>query len=103
LPAGRDAQARNESNRTDAHPVLRSRRRYSIRTIRATARNLAARVSASGVLVEAHVAQSVRGKRSSDGLQDEAQQLARTLVGDPARSEHAPPRNCTRCRAKPSC
>jgi hypothetical protein len=29
----------------------------------------------------------VRGERSTDAVQDEAQQLARTLVGDPARSE----------------
>jgi len=80
--------ARNESNRTDGAPGAPFEAPvFDPHDPAATARNLAARVSASGVLVEAHVAQSVRGKRSSDGLQDEAQQLARTLVGDPARSE----------------
>jgi len=80
--------ARNESNRTDGAPTAPFEAPvFDPHDPAATARNLAARVSGSGVFFEAHVAQSVRGERSSEALQDEAQQLARTLVGDPARSE----------------
>ncbi|HYS14226.1 MAG TPA: flagellar hook-length control protein FliK [Burkholderiaceae bacterium] len=79
--------ARNEAVKTPAQattfeaPVLDPREPAS------TAARLAARVAGSGVFFEAHVAQWMRGDRSTEAVHSEAQQLARAAIADPARAE----------------
>jgi hypothetical protein len=79
--------ARNESNRTPGQAVTFDAPVLDPREPAATASRLAARVGQSGVFFEAHVAQWVRGDRSADAVQSEAQQLARAMLADPARAE----------------
>jgi hypothetical protein len=79
--------ARNESNRTPSYAVAFEAPVFDPREAGATASRLAARVAGSGVFFEAHVAQWVRGDRSAEAVQSEAQQLARGALADPARAE----------------
>ena len=79
--------ARNESSKTPGHGVEFEAPVFDPREAGATANRIAARVAGSGVFFEAHVAQWVRGDRSAEAVQSEAQQLARTVLADPARAD----------------
>ncbi|HTT10237.1 MAG TPA: flagellar hook-length control protein FliK [Burkholderiaceae bacterium] len=77
--AGTPRAARNDAGETVAYeePVFDPRFQGQ------TADRLAARVSGSGVFFEAHVAQALRGDRSVEAVQGEAQRLARGMLADP--------------------
>lgn len=79
--------ARNEATREPGRAVVFDTPVLDPREPRATADRLAARVSGSGVFFEAHVAQWMRGDRTAEAVQREAQQLARSVLADPARAE----------------
>lgn len=79
--------ARNEATREPGRAVTFDTPVLDPREPRATADRLAARVAGSGVFFEAHVAQWMRGDRSAEAVQSEAQQLARAVLADPARAE----------------
>lgn len=79
--------ARNESNRPPGQPVAFEAPVLDPREPGATASRLAARVAGSGVFFESHVAQWMRGDRTAEAVQSEAQQLARAALVDPARAE----------------
>ncbi|HUL68051.1 MAG TPA: flagellar hook-length control protein FliK [Burkholderiaceae bacterium] len=79
--------ARNESNRTPGQAVEFEAPVFDPREAGATANRLAARVAGSGVFFEAHVAQWVRGDRTTEAVQSEAQQLVRSVLADPARAD----------------
>jgi hypothetical protein len=78
--------ARNESVRTPGQTVGFETPVFDPREPAATAERLAARVSDSGTFFEAHVVQWLRGDRSAEAVQREAQQLVPTF-SDPARAE----------------
>jgi hypothetical protein len=79
--------ARNEATREPGRALAFDTPVLDPREPRATADRLAARVSGSGVFFEAHVAQWMRGDRSAEAVHSEAQQLARSMLADPARAE----------------
>jgi hypothetical protein len=79
--------ARNEANRLPGQPVSFEDPVLDPREPGATASRLAARVAGSGIFFEAHVAQWMRGERSADAVQGEAQQLVRAELAEPARAE----------------
>jgi len=78
--------ARNESVRTPGQTVGFETPVFDPREPAATAERLAARVSDSGTFFEAHVVQWLRGDRSAEAVQREAQQLVPTF-SDPTRAE----------------
>jgi hypothetical protein len=79
--------ARNESSRANAQSVAFETPLFDPRNPTAAADRIAARVAGSGVFFESHVAQWARGDRSDAAVLQEAQQLSKNTLSDPARAE----------------
>ncbi len=79
--------ARNDGASEPAHTAAFDTPVFDPRTPQATAERIAARVGASGVFFESHVAQWMRGERTAESVRTEAADLTRIAARDPARAE----------------
>lgn len=84
---GTSRTARNGSSRAGTEAVAFEAPVFDPREPAATADRIATRVSGSGVFFESHVAQWARGDRSDAAVRQEAQQISKATLADPARAE----------------